>query len=66
MPESPIIQQKFGLLQVQVYLEKIVVVKRAQGLQEAILPTVTSVMPLVTTAVITEVIVNKRAALGLT
>lgn len=63
MPESPIIQQKFGLLQVQVYLEKIVVVKRAL---EAILPTVTSVMPLVTTAVITEVTVNKRAALGLT
>lgn len=62
MPESPIIQQKFGLLQVQVYLEKIVVVKRAL---EAILPTVTSVMPLVTTAVITEVTVNKRAALGL-
>lgn len=63
MPESPIIQQKFGLLQVQVSLEKIVVVKRAL---EAILPTVTSVMPLVTTAVITEVTVNKRAALGLT
>lgn len=62
MPESPIIQQKFGLLQEQVYLEKIVVVKRAL---EAILPTVTSVMPLVTTAVITEVTVNKRAALGL-
>lgn len=62
MPESPIIQQKFGLLQVQVHLEKIVVVKRAL---EAILPTVTSVMPLVTTAVITEVTVNKRAALGL-
>lgn len=63
MPESPIIQQKFGLLQVQVYLEKMFVVKRAL---EAILPTVTSVMPLVTTAVITEVTVNKRAALGLT